>query len=151
MYTSCWIGISFQMSTSCVYYNEYFLTSLTLYRSTLFDIILKPDYLQDEQRQLSLGFIFATWQFKDLFLQYKSQCLKKVNVKYVINRLWHEIYHIVPGISTPASLSGLIWESRADTRANVIISKYIMWRYTKMTTESDLQILKRAIYQLGTS
>jgi hypothetical protein len=33
------------------------------------------------------------------FLPYKSQCLKKVNVKYVINRLWHEIFNIVPGIS----------------------------------------------------
>jgi cytochrome c1 len=29
-------------------------------------------------------------------LQYQSQCLKKVNVKYVINRLWHGIFHIVP-------------------------------------------------------
>jgi hypothetical protein len=33
------------------------------------------------------------------FLQYKSKCLKKVNVKYVNNRWWHEIFHIVPGIS----------------------------------------------------
>ena len=53
------------------------------------------------------------------FLQYKSQCLKKVNVKYVINRLWHDIFHIVPGISPPASLSGLIWEFRADIRADI--------------------------------
>jgi hypothetical protein len=27
------------------------------------------------------------------FLQYKSKCLEKVNVKYVIKRLWHEIYN----------------------------------------------------------
>jgi hypothetical protein len=33
------------------------------------------------------------------FWQYKSQCLEKVNVKYVIKRLWHEIFHIVPGIN----------------------------------------------------
>jgi hypothetical protein len=52
--------------------------------------------------------IFASWTkatllriyFRNLsvqrsFLQYKSQCLKKVNVKYVINGLWHEIFHIV--------------------------------------------------------
>jgi hypothetical protein len=29
------------------------------------------------------------------------------------------IYHIVPGISTPASLSAFIWESRADTRTDM--------------------------------
>jgi hypothetical protein len=45
---------------------------------------------------------------------------KKVNVEYVINRLLHEIFHMYQPsthISHPASLSGLIWESRADTRA----------------------------------
>ena len=31
-------------------------------------------------------------------LHYKSQCLEKVDVKYVINRLWYEIFQIVPGI-----------------------------------------------------
>ena len=31
-------------------------------------------------------------------LQYKSQCLEKVDVKYVINRLWYEIFQIVPDI-----------------------------------------------------
>jgi hypothetical protein len=46
------------------------------------------------------------------FLQYKSQCLKKVNVKYVINRLWHGISHIVPGIS-PRPISALQIRSRA--------------------------------------
>jgi hypothetical protein len=41
------------------------------------------------------------------FLQYKSQCLKKVNVKYMISRLWHEMFHIiVPGIS-PRPISAL--------------------------------------------
>jgi hypothetical protein len=51
--------------------------------------------------------IFASWTkatlfriyFRNLsvqksFLQYKSQCLEKVNVKYVIKRLWHAIFHI---------------------------------------------------------
>ena len=33
------------------------------------------------------------------FLQNKSQCLEKVNVTYVIKRLWHDIFHIVPGIN----------------------------------------------------
>jgi hypothetical protein len=50
--------------------------------------------------------IFANWikstllriYFRNLsversVLQYKSQCLKKVNVKYVIKRSWHEIFH----------------------------------------------------------
>ena len=83
--------------------------------------------------------IFASWTkatflriyFRNLsvqrsFLQYKSQFLKKVNVKYVISRLWHEIVHIVPAwyhpsthISPPVSLSGFILESRADTRADM--------------------------------
>jgi hypothetical protein len=40
------------------------------------------------------------------FLQYKSQCLEKVNVKYVIKRLWHEIFHMVPGIN-PRPISAL--------------------------------------------
>jgi hypothetical protein len=40
------------------------------------------------------------------FLQYKSQCLEKVNVKYVIKRLWHEIFHMNPGIN-PRPISAL--------------------------------------------
>ena len=39
-------------------------------------------------------------------MQYNSQCLEKVNVKYVIKRLWHEIFHIVPGIN-PRPISAL--------------------------------------------
>jgi hypothetical protein len=39
--------------------------------------------------------------------------------KYVINRSLHGISHIGPGIIPPASQSGLIWESRVDTRANM--------------------------------
>jgi hypothetical protein len=39
--------------------------------------------------------------------------------KYVINRSLHGFSHIGPGISPPASQSGLIWESRVDTRANM--------------------------------
>ena len=31
-------------------------------------------------------------------LQNKSQCLEKVDVKYVINRIWYEIFQIVPDI-----------------------------------------------------
>jgi hypothetical protein len=69
--------------------------------------------------------IFASWTkatllriyFRNLsvqrsFLQYKSQCLEKVNVKYVIKRLWHEIFHIVPGIN-PRPISGLQLRCRA--------------------------------------
>jgi hypothetical protein len=63
--------------------------------------------------------MFASWTkaillkiyFRNLavqrsFLQYKSQYLEKVNVKYVIKRLWHEIVHIVPGIN-PRPISAL--------------------------------------------
>jgi hypothetical protein len=69
--------------------------------------------------------IFASWTkatllriyFRNLsvqrsFLQYKSQCLEKVNVKYVIKRLWHEIFHIVPGIN-PRPISALQLRCRA--------------------------------------
>ena len=34
------------------------------------------------------------------------QCLEKMNAKYVIKRLWHEIFHIVPGIN-PRPISAL--------------------------------------------
>ena len=69
--------------------------------------------------------IFASWTkatllkiyFRNLsvqrsFLQYKSQCLEKVNVKYVIKRLWHDIFHIVPGIN-PRPISSLQLRRRA--------------------------------------
>jgi hypothetical protein len=69
--------------------------------------------------------IFASWTkttllriyFRNLyvhrsFLQYKIQCLEKVNVKYVIKRLWHEIFHIVPGIN-PRPISALQLRCRA--------------------------------------
>jgi hypothetical protein len=46
------------------------------------------------------------------FLQYKSQCLEKVNVKYVIKRLWHEIFHMVSGIN-PRPISALQLRRRA--------------------------------------
>ena len=46
------------------------------------------------------------------FLQYKSQSLEKVNIKYVIKRLWHKIFHIVPGIN-PRPISALQLRSRA--------------------------------------
>jgi hypothetical protein len=40
------------------------------------------------------------------------QCLEKVNVKYVINRLWYDIFHIVPGIS-PRPISAIQFRCRA--------------------------------------
>jgi hypothetical protein len=56
--------------------------------------------------------IFASWTmatllkiyFRNLsvhrsFLQYRNQCLEKVNVKYVIKRLWHEIFHIIKRVA----------------------------------------------------
>ena len=84
MYTSCLIGISIQISTSLCRFYKQFLTAL-------FGIFFKPDsqqkYLQVEQRQLSQGFIFHNLSVQRSFLQYKSKCLEKVNVKYVIKRL----------------------------------------------------------------
>jgi hypothetical protein len=50
------------------------------------------------------------------FLQNKSQCLEKVNVKYVIKRLWHEIFHMVPGIN-PWPISALQLRCRAWYRS----------------------------------
>ena len=53
-----------------------------------------------------LRIYFRNLSVQRSFLQYKSQCLEKVNVKYVIKRLWHEIFHIVPGIN-PRPISAL--------------------------------------------
>jgi hypothetical protein len=109
MYTSCLIGISIQISTSLCRFYKQFLTAL-------FGIFFKPDsqqkYLQVEQRQLSQGFIFHNLSVQRSFLQYKSKCLEKVNVKYVIKRLWHEIFHIDPGIN-PRHISALQLRCRA--------------------------------------
>ena len=54
------------------------------------------------------------------FLQYKSRCLEKVNVKYVIKRLWHEIFHIVPGIN-PRPISSPTATRRNDYAWNVAV------------------------------
>jgi hypothetical protein len=69
--------------------------------------------------------IFASWRkailwrilirnlsVQGCFLPYKGQCLKKVNVKYVINRLWHELFHIILGIS-PRPISVIQLHCRA--------------------------------------
>ena len=85
----------------------------SLYRST-FDIFFKLD---SKQRLLTnailLKIYFRNLSVQRSFLQYKSQCLEKVNVKwYVIKRLWHEIFDIVPGIN-PQPISALQLRSRA--------------------------------------
>ena len=58
-------------------------------------------------------------------LKYK----KKVNVKYVINRLWHEIFHIVPGtMYQPSSFTVMLdmgvlgWYQGRYGKYHVIIS-----------------------------
>ena len=43
----------------------------------------------------SLKDLFVNLSVQRPFLQYKSQCLKKVDVKYVIKRR-HDIFHIIP-------------------------------------------------------
>ena len=59
-----------------------------------------------------LKIYFRNLSVQRSFLQYKSQCLEKVNVKYVIKRLWHGIFHIVPGIN-PRPISVLQLRCRA--------------------------------------
>jgi hypothetical protein len=54
----------------------------------------------------SLKDLFSQFVSSKIFLQYKSQCLEKVNVKYVIKRLWHEFFYIVLGIN-PQPISAL--------------------------------------------
>ena len=53
-----------------------------------------------------LRIYFRNLSVQRSFLPYKIQCLKRVNVKYVINRFWDEIFHIVPGIR-PRPISSL--------------------------------------------
>jgi hypothetical protein len=87
-----------------------FLTSL--YRSTLFGIFLKPKIFTSWTKATLLRIYFRNLSVQRSFLQYKSQCFEKVNVKYVIKRLWHEIFHIVPGIN-PRPISALQLRCRA--------------------------------------
>ena len=57
----------------------------------------------------------------------------------MINRLWHKIFHIVPGISPPASLSGLIYGSlglipgpiwKMTCNNLLILELYLKWRWS---------------------
>ena len=74
---------------------RFYKHSLTsLYRSTLFDIFLKP--YSNKGNSLK-DFFFAICQFKDLFCNIKDNAWKKDNEKYVINILWHEIFLIIHG------------------------------------------------------
>jgi hypothetical protein len=97
MYTSSWIGISIQMSSLGRFY-KHFLTFLYKTRN--------KQIFASWTKATLLRIYFRNLPVQRSFLQYKSQCLKKVNVKYVINRLWHEIFHIVPSIS-PRPISAL--------------------------------------------
>ena len=102
MYTSSWIGISIQMSTSWVDFTNTFQRHCTKLETKIFASWTKATLLRIYFRNLSV---------QRSFLQYKSQYLK-VNVQYVINRLWHEIFNIVPGIS-PRPISALQLRCRA--------------------------------------
>ena len=63
---------------------KHFLTSL--YISTLFDIFLKPDSKFASWTNATLLRVYLrNLTVQRFYLQYKSQCLEKVNVKYVIN------------------------------------------------------------------
>ena len=77
-------------------FHKQFLT--LLYRSTLFDIFLKPleaKIFASWTKATLLRIYFRNLSVQRSVLQYKRQSLKKVNEKYVINRLWHGIFHII--------------------------------------------------------
>jgi hypothetical protein len=120
----------------------------TLYRSTFFDIFLKPDtkkkYLQFEQKTTLLRNYFRNLSVQRSCLQYKSQCLEKVNVKYAVNRLWHEIFHIVPSISPrPISVLQIFELTNCENNslrelsfvqiANIFSSCLVSKRYRRMS------------------
>ena len=89
-------NVSGVLNLISTFYHKHFLTSL--YRSTLFDIFLNPD---SKRKYLQVWRIyFRNLSVQRSCLQYTSQCLKKVNVKST-------------HISSPASLLGLIRESRS--------------------------------------
>ena len=140
MYTSCWIGISIQMSTSWVDATNTFQHHCTDRHCLV--------YFLNQTRNKNICKLNKGDSHKDLFsqfvssksfLQYKSQCLKKVNVKYVINRLWHDIFHIVPGIS-PRPISTLQLRCRAWYGSLGLIPGPI-W---KMPCNNLLILLKRS-------
>jgi hypothetical protein len=72
----------------------------------IFETRLETKILASWTKSTLLRIYFRNFSVQRTFLQYKSQCLEKVNVKYVIKRLWHEIFHIVPGIN-PRPISAL--------------------------------------------
>jgi hypothetical protein len=104
MYASCWIGNFIQMSTSWGRFYKHIRNSniiVHVYRHSLISFWnqTRNKNICKLNKGTLLRIYFRNLTVQRCFLQYKSQCLKKVNVKYVINRLWHEIFHIVPGIS----------------------------------------------------
>ena len=133
MYTWCWIEISIPMSTSWVDCINTFKPHCTQCLIFFLNQTRNKNICKLKKATL-LRIYFRNLSVQGFCMQYKSQCLKKVNVKYVINRLWLEIFNIVPGISPRpiilyitrrASLSGLIWESRADARPRVDMENVI--------------------------
>ena len=107
MYTSCRIGISIQMSTSWV---DFANISKVLVQIDIvwyiFETRLETTIFASWTKTTLLKIYFRNLSVQRSFLQYKSKCLEKVNVKYVIKRLWHESFHIVPGIN-PRPISTL--------------------------------------------
>ena len=72
-----------------------------------FCVLLKKTFLGRGRPNPSTAFSLSRVGMYD-----KCQCLEKVNVKYVIKRLWHEIFHIAPGIN-PRPISALQLRCRA--------------------------------------
>ena len=85
--------ISIQMSKSWVDFTNNHIVWF------LFETRIETKIFANWTKATLLRIYFHNLSVQKSCLHYKSQCLEKVNVKYVINRLWHEIFHIVPGIS----------------------------------------------------
>jgi hypothetical protein len=100
-----------------------FLTSLYIQIDIvwyIFETRLETKIYESWTKATLLRIYFRNLSVQRSFLQYKSQCLEKVNVKYVITRLWHEIFHIVPGIN-PRPISALKLRCRAWYGSLVLI------------------------------
>ena len=78
----------------------------------IFETRLETKIFASWTKSILLRIYFRSLSVQRSCLQYKSQCLEKVNVKYVIKRSWHEIFHIVPGIN-PSPISALQLRCRA--------------------------------------
>jgi hypothetical protein len=104
-----------------------------LYASSFFvlgHIIFETKIFASCTNSTLLRIYFRNLSVQRSFLQYKNQCLEKVNVKYVIKRLWHEISHIVPGINPrPMYCLSFYWWFLTFPHCIVCPSIYGFWLF----------------------